>query len=88
MLACLPEVDTGPETERNLKSFPTAETARRAHVSDFLLGAILQLSSAYRGSGPDCSEPVQTSCSDGTGRARRGEVEQNAPFVHEVTRSG
>lgn len=78
MLACLPEVDTGPETEHNLKLFPTPETARRAHVSDFLLGAILQLSSAYRGSGSDCSKPVQTSCSDRQGRARKGAVEQNA----------
>lgn len=35
----------GQKTERNLNLFPTAETERRAHVSDFLLGAILQFSS-------------------------------------------
>lgn len=79
MLAYLPRVDEGPENERNLKLFPTPETERGAHVSDFLRGAILQPSSACRGSGPDCSKPrPNLLLRQKKRRAGEGEAEQNA----------
>lgn len=78
-----PVIKTSPEPKTHslipLRAFMHA--VRPAHVSDFLLGAILQLSSAYRVSRPDCSEPVQTFCSDRKRRAREGEVEQNALWL-------
>lgn len=86
VLACLPAVNVGPGAD--LKGFPAAETARRAHVSDFLPGAILQLCSVHRGSGPNSLlvGPI-TSCSDRTGPARKGGREESAVFVHKVTRN-
>lgn len=78
-----PVIKTSPEHKTHslipLRAFMHAE--RRAHVSDFLLGAILQLPSAYRVSGPDCSKPVQTFCADRTRRAREGEAAQNALWL-------